>query len=278
MTTDRQFVRLHWFVVPCLIICLTSCDNPKKGQSTDAIQKQSDQPSQTATPNRAPRTLKAFQKAIEDGQVGTISGRALFNGHPPTPKELPVTLNKSVCGREPKKSESLLVSEGGGIQSVVVSLLNIPRGLPMDIADPPPKLDQQKCVFIPHVLIVPADTEFEVLNSDPVMHNFHATGAKNPGINVNQRKTKNKQLPVKFPHPEIMRVVCDVHSWMQAWIVVAEHPYYALTDEGGLFRLENVPAGSYQIKIWHEELGEQIKEVTVVVNQDAVIAFEFSQQ
>ncbi|MCZ6681220.1 MAG: carboxypeptidase regulatory-like domain-containing protein [Candidatus Poribacteria bacterium] len=186
-----------------------------------------------------------------------------------------MALNKSVCGSV-QTSQSLLVSEKGGIQNAVVSLLKIPDGLPMDASESSLKLDQQQCVFIPHVLIVPAGTEFEVLNSDPVLHNFHAIGKQNKEINITQTRTKRRQLPVQFPEPDIIEVVCDVHSWMKAWIIVTEHPYYALTDEEGQFRLENVPEGSYRIKAWHEELGEQVQEVTVQVNQDVGIDFELS--
>ena len=81
-----------------------------------------------------------------------------------------------------------------------------------------------------------------------------------------------------FPEPDTIKVVCDVHSWMKAWIIVTEHPYYALTDADGQFRLENVPEGSYRIKAWHEELGKPpVQEVVVTTNQDAQVDFEFSQ-
>ena len=138
---------------------------------------------------------------------------------------------------------------------MVVSLLRIPKGLPIDTGDKPIQMDQQKCVFIPHVLLVPAGAEFEVLNSDPLLHNFHTIGKHNKEINIMQTKTKRRRLPLTFPEPDTIEVVCDVHSWMKAWIIVTEHPYYALTDADGRFRLENVPAGGYRIKACHEELG-----------------------
>ena len=159
----------------------------------------------------------------------------------------------------------------------LVSLLKIPKGLPAKVPEQLLQLDQRECVFIPHILIVPTDTQFEVLNSDRAMHNFHATGTLNKEININQTKTRRRQLPFSYSHPDVVKVVCDVHSWMKAWIIVTEHPYYAITDQEGQFRLENVPEGDYRIKAWHEELGEQIREATVTANQDAIINFEFSQ-
>ena len=271
MITYRRFILQQ---LPLLCLFLYLC--PQVEPQTNSPQ-QSDQTSQSTKPKRGPRTLEAFQNAIKSGQVGAISGRALFKGEPPPPKELRVTLNKKTCGHT-YQSESLLISEKGGIQNVVVSLLRIPKGLPIETGDKPIQIDQQKCVFIPHVLLVPAGVEFEVLNSDPLLHNFHTIGAHNKEINIMQTKTKRRRLPLTFPEPDTLKVTCDVHSWMKAWIIVTEHPYYALTDANGQFRLENVPEGSYRIKAWHEELGVQpVQEVVVTTNQDAQVDFEFSQ-
>ncbi len=275
MIICRWFVSLQLLLL-CLCIYLAGCDRRQSKPQTDAPQ-QSNQTFQPAMPKRAPKTLAAFQNAIESGQVGTISGHALFKGEPPPPKELRVTLNKKTCGHT-YQSESLLVSENGGIQNMVVSLLKIPKGLPVETGDEPIQIDQQRCIFIPHVLLVPAGVEFEALNSDPVSHNFHAIGAHNKEINIMQTKTKRRWLPLVFPEPDTIEVICDVHSWMKAWIIVTEHPYYALTDADGQFRLENVPEGSYRIKAWHEELGTQpVQEVAVTTNQDTKVDFEFSQ-
>lgn len=275
MIICRWFISLQLFLL-CIFICLVGY-NPPQSEAQTSSPQQSNQTAQSTKPKRAPRTLEAFQNAIESKQVGTISGRALFKGEPPPPKELRVTLNKKTCGHT-YQSESLLISEKGGIQNVVVSLLRIPKGLPVETGNKPIQMDQQKCVFIPHVLLVPAGAEFLVLNSDPVLHSFHTMGAHNKELNIIQTKTKRRRLPMTFPEPDTIKVVCDVHSWMKAWIIVTEHPYYALTDADGQFRLENVPEGSYRIKAWHEELGKHpVQEVVVTANQDAQVDFEFSQ-
>ena len=274
MIICRWFISLQVFLL-CLFICLVGYDPPQSEAQINSSQK-SNQTSQHTKPKRAPRTLEAFQSAIKSGQVGTISGRALFKGEPPPPKELRVTLNKKTCGHT-YQSESLLISEKGGIQNVVVSLLRIPKGLPVETGDKPIQIDQQKCVFIPHVLLVPAGVEFEVLNSDPVLHSFHTMGAHNKELNIIQTKTKRRRLPLTFPEPDTIEVVCDVHSWMKAWIIVTEHPYYALTDADGQFWLENVPEGAYRIRAWHEELSKHpVQEVVVTTNQDTKVDFEFS--
>ena len=189
---------------------------------------------------------------------------------------MPVTLDRHVCGEQPKRKENLLISEHGGIQSTVVSLLSVPKGLPARVSEQSLQLDQRECVFIPHILIVPVNTEIDVLNSDRVMHNFHAISVSNKETNVNQTKTRRRKLSFSYTQSEIVRVVCDVHSWMRAWIVVTEPPYYSVSNLDGRFRLENVPEGSYQVKAWHEELEEQIREVTLTKNKVATLKFEFS--
>ncbi len=80
-------------------------------------------------------------------------------------------------------------------------------------------------------------------------------------------------MDVSFYRKERIRVGCDVHKWMGAWIVVAEHPYYAVTGKDGTFRLDNVPAGTHTVKIWHEKLGKQEKEVTVTAGEETHVEF-----
>ena len=161
-------------------------------------------------------------------------------------------------------------------KALLLSLLSVPKGLPARVPEQSLQLDQRECVFIPHILIVPVNTEIDVLNSDRVMHNFHAISVSNKETNVNQTKTRRRKLSFSYTQSEIVRVVCDVHSWMRAWIVVTEPPYYSVSNLDGRFRLENVPEGSYQVKAWHEELGEQIREVTLTKNKVATLKFEFS--
>jgi hypothetical protein len=80
---------------------------------------------------------------------------------------------------------------------------------------------------------------------------------------------------MKFDQPEYVRISCDVHDWMEGWLVVAEHPYYEVTDENGSFKLNNVPPGNYQLEIWHEKLGKQTREVTVKAGSDTNVKAVF---
>jgi plastocyanin len=196
---------------------------------------------------------------VEGG--GSVSGRVIYRGMPPERAPVAVTKDREVCGRTAHRAEGLVVGRGGGLQNAVVSIDPVTRGKPWP-GGSKPVLDQRGCWFVPHLLLVPAGAEIDILNSDGILHNIHTHPKLNPPINLAQPKFK-KVLNHAFARPETVRVVCDVHSWMNAWIVVAAHPYHAVTGEDGAFSLDQVPPASYTLKAWHETLGTSEQPVTV---------------
>lgn len=214
--------------------------------------------------------------AYEGGPVtdgGTVSGVVKFKGTAPAPKELEVTKDKQVCGKHKIFDESLVVSPDGGLKNAVVSITNITKGKPMEKVTP--VLDQHNCVYIPRVQVFPAGSEVEIKNSDGILHNIHTYSEKNPPINRAQPKFK-KVLKETFKSPETIKVTCDAHNWMLGWFVVQEHPYYAVTAENGEFKLTDVPAGEYELKVWHETLGESTQKVSVSAGGTATANFELA--
>ncbi len=208
-------------------------------------------------------------KKAPAGGTGTITGVVKFAGTPPPLKEIPPTKDKRVCGKAPIYDQSLVVDEGTkGIQWAVVSV----QGAKGKWNGKGATLDQKGCMFRPHVLVTPPG-KITVLNSDRILHNFHSYSKANPALNRVQPGFK-KKMQVEFKKPEIIKVTCDPHSWMKAWIVVAEHPYYTVTDGTGAFVLTDVPAGSYQLRVWHETLGEEAKDVVVNAGAEANVTFE----
>ena len=213
-------------------------------------------------------------EAINVSQGGSIAGTVKFDGKAPKRKKIAVTRDKKVCGKETKFTESLVVADNGGVQNAVVYLKGIKSGKKFET----PRsfnIDQKGCQFRPHVLIVPAGKSFELINSDGVLHNFRTTSTKNPIVNKAQPRFK-KKLKVKIDKPEIVRVNCDVHEWMDAWLVVTEHPYYALTDGTGSFKIDGVPPGTYTMQLWHETLGQQTQKVVVKAKQQAKVGFKLA--
>ncbi len=206
---------------------------------------------------------------------GSIVGEVKFVGTPPAPKVIKVNKDNQACGDE-KKSEDLLVGADKGVQWAVVSLAGAKGPAPK----PAQKLvlDQKGCHFSPHVLLVPAGAEVDILNNDGVLHNIHTFATANPSINKAQPKFK-KVMTEKFgDKPEIIKLQCDAHSWMLGWAVVMGHPYYAVTDAGGAFKLDNVPPGKHTVEVWHETLGKMTKEVEVKAGAPTKVTFELAKK
>ena len=208
--------------------------------------------------------------------AGTIVGTVQFQGKAPERKKIAITRNKKVCGKETKFAESMVVGSNGGVKNAVLYLTDIKKGKKFD-ASARFQIDQRGCQFHPHVLIVPAGKNFTLINSDGILHNFRTNSTKNPILNKAQPKFK-KKLKIKINKPEIIRANCDVHEWMNAWLVVTEHPYYALTDASGSFKITDVPPGTYTMQLWHETLGQQTRKVTVKAGEQTKAAFELKKK
>ena len=197
--------------------------------------------------------------------AGTIRGAVRLAGALEQ-KKLVVTVDQSVCGKD-KDAEDLLVSADKGIRNVVVSLQK-PATDVKPVVPPPVQMDQKQCIFVPRVVLVPAGGTVEFLNGDRLLHNLRGQAKDNPPFNRTQ--PKGRTIPIAFKAPEIIRIDCDLHPWMRAWVVVAEHPFYALTGEQGEFVLENVPPGTYTLRFWHESLGTLTRPVTVTAGPSTV--------
>jgi plastocyanin len=190
----------------------------------------------------------------------TIKGNVRYTGAPVERKKLPVTIDQYICGKE-KDAEELVLSPANGIRNAVVSLQNPPPGTKWASNDSSVTMDQKQCAFVPRVIIVPVGGTVEFLNSDRLLHNVKSAGKENPPFNRAQPHARS--ISFKFKKPEILRVDCDLHSWMRGWVVVAEHPFYAVTNERGEFILDNVPPGKYSLQVWQESLGTVTQEVVV---------------
>jgi plastocyanin len=206
--------------------------------------------------------------------AAAIKGKVQYVGPAVEPKKLPVTVDQFVCGRD-KDAEDLVLSPQRGIRNAVVWLTTPPPGVKPEAAPVTVPLDQKACVFTPRVVIVPAGGTVDFLNSDRLLHNIHGTGKLNAAFNRTQ--PKGRTIPITFAKPEIVRIACDLHGWMRAWVVVADHPFYAVTGTGGEFSLNNVPAGTYTLSIWQETLGTTTKEVTVR-DGDATVLIELGRR
>ena len=202
---------------------------------------------------------------------GAIKGKVLFAGPVPSAKKIEVTIDQYVCGTS-KDATDLMVSPQKEIRNAVVWIDNPPPNAAWPAKADKIEVDQNGCVFIPRVVIVPAGGIVDFLNSDRLLHNLHATPKLN--VSFNRTQPKDRTIPVTFEKPEIVRIVCDLHSWMVAWVVVAAHPFYAITNADGEFSFDNLPPGQYKLQVWQERLGTVPATVTVGAQQPARVTIE----
>jgi hypothetical protein len=184
--------------------------------------------------------------AVPDG--GTISGTVKFVGPLPKLDPIPVNKNRDVCG-EHKPAEALVLSADRGVKGSVVLIEGVARGKK---GGGEVVLDNHQCVFVSHVTAVGLKEKVAIRNSDPVLHNTHGFLGTPTVFNV-ALPTKGQVIEVTkyLKNPGVIRVLCDAHPHMSAWMIVHDSPYYAVTDDKGAFRIADVPPGTYKVTMWH---------------------------
>ena len=196
---------------------------------------------------------------------GTVEVAVTYNGAPVVEK-LKINKDTQQCGTE-AEVDRVMVGSNKGLANAVVSVPTA-KGAPRMVKA---TVDQHGCKFVPHVsAMMPG--ELELKNSDGILHNIHTYSTVNPSINKAQPKFK-KTMTEKFEKPEVIKLTCDVHSWMLGWVAVVPG-IGAVTDTNGVAKLENVPAGKQKIEVWHETLGKQDKDVDVKAGQTTKVTFE----
>jgi plastocyanin len=195
---------------------------------------------------------------------GTVEVEVKYNGAPVVEK-LKVNKDTEKCGTE-TTIDKVVVGGNKGLANAVASVPGA-KGAKMVKG----VIDQKGCKFTPHVVTM-TPGEIEIKNSDDILHNIHTYSTANPAINKAQPKFK-KTMTEKFDKPEMIKVTCDVHSWMLGWVAVTPGPA-AVTDTNGVAKIENVPAGKQKVEVWHETLGKQEKEVDVKAGQTTKVSFE----
>jgi plastocyanin len=202
----------------------------------------------------------AGQAAAAGG--ATLRGAVTYKGPPPKLEPLEVDHDMECCAKKTILPETLLVSPEGRVSHAVVWLEGVKGDRPWPTTGA--ALDQQACVFVPHVLVAGVGQAVEFLNGDPIIHNVHSWPRENAPMSVSQlAKGIGRPIRRTFDTPDEIKITCDVHKWMSAWIVVRDNPYFAVTAADGAFEIPDVPPGSYKMVIWHESLERVERMVTL---------------
>jgi hypothetical protein len=209
--------------------------------------------------------------------AGSLTGEVKFTDEPPKISAVRVTKDQDYCG-ETLPNETYLIGSDGALKNVVVFIETTPS---KEAGDPQKEsiLNNTGCRYYPRILAMQKGEKLKAKNNDPKLHIPHSYHEERTVFNLSLPfKGTTIDVTPRIRHAGVLKVVCDTHAWMLAYIHVFDHPYFAVTDEYGTFSIPNIPAGSYVLKAWHEDGGVRSQEITVPDTGDVRAVFEFSKR
>jgi plastocyanin len=211
------------------------------------------------------------------GVAGAIVGHVRLTG--PAPPNTIIRMggdprcSRAAAGKR-LTQDAVLRSADGGLANTFVNLQgSFPASAP---PAQPVTIDQQGCLFVPRMIGARVGQVLQVTNSDPTGHNVHSLSTHGNEFNVSQPK---QGMANKFPlkaEDVVMRIKCDIHSWMISYVGVVPHPYFAVSGMDGAFTIKGVPAGRHTIQTWHEQYGRLTRTVDVKAGQTATVDFAYT--
>ncbi len=230
------------------------------------------QPSSSAPANTPPPNAMR----VDAAKAGTLTGRVLFDGPAPANPPIKMTADPACLRANPNGAmfETFTVKDGG-LDDVFVYVKDGLGNYYFDVPTESLKLDQQGCRYSPHVFGIRVGQPLEIVNSDSTLHNVHALAQTNPEFNFPQQIQGMKNQKTFTAREVMVKFKCDVHGWMNAYAGVLDHPYFAVTTNGGRFELKNLPAGTYTIEAWHERLGVQSEKITIGEKETKDVSFTY---
>lgn len=219
----------------------------------------------------------AARPGTQASPTGSITGTVKARSVPRLPP-LEVNKNRDYCG-DRLPSEAVVAASDGRLRYAIVYLEG--AEFPGQLEGVPLAIRNEKCAFVPHVQAGRVGSRLEVTSADPILHNTHLFLRSGTG----RKSLLNLALPGEHSRldasratrrPGVVELKCDAHKWMSGYLLLFDHPYYAVTDADGSFSIRDVPPGTYTVKVWHETFGELAREVVVEPGKAASLSFEFT--
>jgi hypothetical protein len=258
--------RMFWAATVIALAC-----GGAKDQSTGGAPSGSQPVTTTPQASGAPTT------STTSSGGGSIEGTVKFAGAAPSNPTIDMT-EEPTCKAKYSglpKDPIVSVSDGGLANVFVYVKSGLPAGQKYEAPKEPVMLDQEGCLYKPRALGVMVNQPVDIRNSDAVLHNIKAVPKKNRGFNISQPQ-KGMETTRTFSEEELpVPIQCNVHGWMHGDIFVVKHPFFAVTDEKGSFKIKGLPAGTYTIEAIHEKLGTKTGTATVSDNGTATVSFSF---
>ncbi len=225
-----------------------------------------------------PTSSAPAAKPAPAGAAGALSGTVKFDGDVPAAQAIQMAADPTCARMHPDAAmtEFVIVGDGGGLKNVFVYVKEGLEGQTFDVPTEAAHLNQQGCLYKPHVFGIRAGQTLTIQNDDDTLHNIHAMPKNNKEFNVGQ-PIKGLKTDRVFDNPEVMvPFKCDVHKWMASYVGVVDHPFFATTDIDGSYSIPDLPPGDYVVEAWHEKYGTQQMNVTVGAD-GADASFTFSE-
>ena len=214
-------------------------------------------------------THGSFSHSLAEPTFVTFKGRVVFRGAISPTEQRIVKRDQKVCGKTVPYQPLLVDSESGGVNYVVLSLEGIEHTLPKN-SEEVVTFTNKDCAFSPRVTGAVLGQRLQLLNEDPMLHNTHIRLGKRTFVNVAQ-VVGGRPIVKRIHDAGLMRVSCDKHKFMEAFLLTFNHPYFAVTNEFGEYEFSNVPPGNWTLTIWHQTLGTLKTEVIVSGDKDTVL-------
>jgi plastocyanin len=240
-------------------------------------------PARPATRPEPAAQTGATQVSRPAGEKGpSIQGKVLWQGDSPKNPKIDMGSDpvcKDLCKDHSPEKETYVINENGTLRNVCVY---VSKGLPAGGSFPARSetvvIDQVNCTYVPHVVAFQLGQKVQIRNSDPTTHNVHFKSRLNGDWNMTQAEKGSVPPKEDFKRAELgtASLKCDIHTWMEAKVLIFDHPFFAVTGEDGSFSLDGLPAGTYTLTAWHEREKAQTAEVVVKDGATAELSFTFS--
>lgn len=271
----RQFATAFAIGFTALVLG-TGCGGDDKASGSAATSKPATaKPTMSASASpTGPASAKPAAGAEPKWGNSTLKGVVSFAGKAPEMKVPAKRKDADVCKSKEVKYNAVLVKDGK-LKDVLVRIA--PGGVAgtWKAPDKHAEVDQADCMYSPRLQGVVAGQTIDVKNNDQTLHNVHSYKGSETLFNQAQPKGApaiSKEVP---DEASVIKLACDVHPWMRGFVVVTDHPFFAVTGEDGSYKIEKVPAGKYTIEAWHSQYG-LLKKEAVEVKDSGEVTVDFS--
>lgn len=215
---------------------------------------------------------------IQQSFAGNIVGKINYTGPKVAPSMIKMNADPKCIKMHSGKdvaSEQVVVNPNNTLRWVFIYVKKGLEGKKFPTPSSKVSINQTGCMYNPHVFGMMASQPLEITNSDATLHNIHALPKNSSQFNIAQ-PNKGMKLTKTFDKSEVMvKIKCEVHNWMAAYVGVLDHPFYAVSDDKGNFSIKNLPPGDYELEAWHEKFGTKSMKITVGASDTKTVDFSF---